>query len=159
MPRTGIPRSSSWVRSFGAPSAYTEAGPPERISPRGERRRISSMAIVCGSSSLKTPHSRTRRAISCEYWPPKSRTRTSSERVALAPVAGSRGVTRASGKRLLPDERRRGDAAAVVGDGLRHWRGGGGRRGAHADRLRLLKLLALRLERRGDHDLGAVERR
>src|SRR5216117_3090956 len=26
----------------GAPSAYTDAGPPERISPRGPRRRISS---------------------------------------------------------------------------------------------------------------------
>ena len=28
--------------SFGAPSAYTEAGPPERIRPRGLRRAISS---------------------------------------------------------------------------------------------------------------------
>src|SRR3954467_10949542 len=144
MPITGIPSSSSSVRSLGAPSAYTDAGPPERIRPRGERRLISSMSIVCGSSSLKTPHSRTRRAISCEYWPPKSRTSTSSERVAAAPAAGGRGVVRASATRgLLPDERRRVYAAAVVGDRLGD-RGRGSRaRGAHADRLVALELLAL----------------
>src|SRR3954470_16923332 len=158
MPSTGMPSSSRSVRSRGASGAYTDAGPPDRISPRGERRRISSTSIVCGSSSLKTPHSRTRRAISCEYWPPKSSTRTSSERVAAAPAAGGRGVVRASATRsLLPDERRRGHAAAVVGDRLhRHGSGRGG--GAHADRLIALELLALRLERRRDHDLGAVER-
>ena len=38
----------------------------------------SSTGTSCGSSSEKTPHSRIRRAISCEYWPPKSSTRTSS---------------------------------------------------------------------------------
>src|SRR5919202_1807860 len=125
MPSTGIPRSSSSVRSRGAPSAYTDAGPPERIRPRGSRRRISSTSTVCGSSSLNTPHSRTLRAISCEYWPPKSRTSTSSWRIAPAPAAGGRG-------------------------------GRGGR--AHPDRLRLLEVLALGLERRRDHHLGAVER-
>src|SRR4029077_11692141 len=31
-----------------------------------------------GSNSANTPHSRIRLAINCEYWPPKSRTRTSS---------------------------------------------------------------------------------
>src|SRR3954467_6463395 len=103
------------------------------------------MSTVCGRSSLKNPHSRTRRAISCEYWPPKSRTSTSSERVAAAPAAGGRGVVRASATRgLLPDERRRGPAAAVVGyrlgHGCRHGRAGG----AHADRLVALELLALR---------------
>src|SRR3954454_18898302 len=159
MPMTGIPSSSSSVRSRGAPSAYTDAGPPERISPRGARRLISSMSIVCGSSSLKTPHSRTRRAISCEYWPPKSRTSTSSERIASAPAAGGRGVVSVSATcRLLPDERGRGYAAAVVGDRLRHRRRSGRCRGAHADRLIALELLALRLERRRDHDLRAVER-
>src|SRR5919199_1163304 len=160
MPRTGTPSSSSSVRSRGASSAYTDAGPPERISPRGARRLISSSGAVCGRSSLNTPHSRTRRAISCEYWPPKSRTRTSSERVAAAPAAGRRGVVSASGKRLLPaDERRLRDAAAVR-DVVRARRGGGGGPpGAHADRLVALELLALGLERRGDHHLGAVERR
>src|SRR3954454_19225346 len=160
MPSTGIPSSSSSVRSLGAPSAYTDAGPPERIRPRGERRLISSTSIVCGSSSLKTPHSCTRRAISWEYWPPKSRTSTSSERVAAAPAAGGRGVVSASAtRRLLPDERRRSHAAAVVDDRVRARRSRGGRaRGAHADRLVPLELLALRLERRRDHDLRAVER-
>src|SRR3954464_14854180 len=136
MPSTGIPSSSSSGRSFGAPSAYTDAEPPERISPRRERRFISSTAIVWGSSSLKTPHSRTRRAISCEYCPPKSRTSTSSERIAPAPPARGRGGGRASATRaLLPDERRRSHAAAVVGDRVRHGSSRGGAGGAHADRL------------------------
>src|SRR4051812_31393766 len=159
MPSTGMPSSSSSVRSRGAPSAYTDAGPPERISPRGARRLISSTSIVCGSSSLKTPHSRTRRAISWEYWPPKSRTSTSSERVAEAPAAGGRGVVSASAtRRLLPDERRRSHAAAVVGDRVRDRSRSGRTRCAHADRLVALELLALRLQRRRDHDLCAVER-
>src|SRR3954465_13875872 len=159
MPMTGIPSSSSSVRSRGAPSAYTDAGPPERISPRGARRLISSMSIVCGSSSLNTPHSRTRRAISCEYWPPKSRTRTSSERIASAPAAGGRGAVRVSATRgLLPDERRRCHAATVVRDRVRHGCRSSRGRGAHADRLVALELLALGLERRRDHDLRAVER-
>ena len=38
MPSTGIPSSSSAGSSRGAPSAYTDAGPPERISPFGRRR-------------------------------------------------------------------------------------------------------------------------
>src|SRR3954471_15557299 len=157
MPSTGMPSSSSSVRSRGASGAYTDAGPPDRISPRGERRLISSRSTVCGSSSLNTPHSRTRRAISWEYCPPKSSTSTSSERVAAAPAAGGRGVVRASAKWLLPDERRLGERAAVrhvVGRGRRRC-GSGGR--AHADLLRLLELLALGLERRGDHDLRTVE--
>src|SRR4051794_26990921 len=160
MPSTGIPSSSSSSRSFGASSAYTDAGPPERISPRGERRLISSRSTVCGSSSLNTPHSRTRRAISCEYCPPKSRTSTSSERVAAAPAAGGRGVVSASATRqLLPDERRSSYTAAIVGHGVRARRSGHGGAGcAHADRLVALELLALRLERRRDHDLGAVKR-
>ena len=62
-----MPSSSSSVRSFGAPSAYTDAGPPDRISALGRRRSMSSSGTWCGSSSANTPHSRTRRAISCEY--------------------------------------------------------------------------------------------
>src|SRR3954468_6239632 len=159
MPSTGMPSSSSSVRSRGASGAYTDAGPPDRISPRGERRLISSRSTVCGSSSLKTPHSRTRRAISCEYWTPQSRTSTSSWRIAPAPAAGSRGVTSVSGKYLLPDERGLGEPAAVfLHRGGRPRRRGGRLAGAHADRLSRLELLALRLERRRDHDLGAVER-
>ncbi len=37
-----MPSSSSSVRSFGAPSAYTDAGPPDRISAFGLRRSTSS---------------------------------------------------------------------------------------------------------------------
>src|SRR3954449_13560626 len=105
------------------------------------------MSIVCGSSSLKTPHSRTRRAISWEYWPPKSRTSTSSERVAAAPAAGGRGVVRASATPgLLPaDEGRGGYAPAVFGDRLGHRPCDRSARGPHADRLIALELLALRL--------------
>ena len=32
-----MPSSSSSIRSLGASSAYTDAGPPDRIRPRGER--------------------------------------------------------------------------------------------------------------------------
>src|SRR5437763_2706553 len=42
----------------------------------GLRARIASGEIVCPTSSEYTRHSRTRRAISCAYWPPRSRTRT-----------------------------------------------------------------------------------
>ena len=44
-----------------------EAGPPERITPFGRRRDTSSAPTWCGRSSENTPHSLTRRAISCEY--------------------------------------------------------------------------------------------
>ncbi len=50
----------------------------------GLRFWISSIGTVWCSSSLNTPHSRTRRAISWLYWPPKSRTRTSSCAAAVA---------------------------------------------------------------------------
>src|SRR3954451_17783467 len=42
----------------------------------GFRARIASGEIVWPTSSEYTRHSRTRRAISCAYWPPKSRTST-----------------------------------------------------------------------------------
>src|SRR3954452_6228670 len=42
----------------------------------GFRARIASGEIECPTSSENTRHSRTRRAISCAYWPPKSRTST-----------------------------------------------------------------------------------
>src|SRR4051812_33314680 len=60
----------------GAPSAYTEAGPPERISADGLRRRSSAALARCETSSEYTRASRTRRAISCEYCPPRSITST-----------------------------------------------------------------------------------
>src|SRR5204862_2876412 len=69
---------------------------------------------------------RIRRAINCEYCPPKSRTRTSS-------AAGS----------VIRDGDSRGDGRAAVR--------------AHADRLVALELLALGLERGGNHHLRPLE--
>src|SRR3954471_13020210 len=121
-----------------------------------------SMSMSCGSSSLKTPHSRIRRAISWEYWPPKSRTSTSS--VAWDGVVPS--TSRSSGS--APGTLRSGTwtrawvsseaalAASVIADGdpYRHL---GASIGAHPDRLLALELLALRHQGRRDHHLGAVE--
>src|SRR6478672_11484240 len=76
MPSVGMPRSKMAVSSFGAPSTYTDAGPPERISAIGFLRRISSTVERCETISEYTRASRTRRAISCEYWPPRSTTST-----------------------------------------------------------------------------------
>ena len=55
------PRTPTPARRTGSRPWACVAAPP-----RGRRD--------AGSSSENTPHSRTRRAISCEYWPPKSRT-------------------------------------------------------------------------------------
>src|SRR5215210_495679 len=91
MPSTGTPSSSSSGRSGGAPSAYTEAGPPDSTMPRGLRRSSSPSGTSCARSSENTPHSRIRRAISWEYWPPKSSTRTSSV-VVRSGAAATEGV-------------------------------------------------------------------
>src|ERR1700730_7618010 len=71
MPSVGMPRSTC-----GASSACTDAGPPLKITAYGLRARTASGEIVCPTSSEYTRHSRTRRAISCEYCPPKSITST-----------------------------------------------------------------------------------
>ncbi len=63
----------------------------EDQAPRLAPALTSSTETSCGRSSLNTPHSRTRRAISWEYWPPKSRTSTSSV-VAAVPAGGSGAV-------------------------------------------------------------------
>src|SRR5947207_15777192 len=66
-----------WSMS-GAPSTCTEAGPPERMIAFGRRARMSATGVVRGTISLYTCASRTRLAISCAYWAPKSTTRTRS---------------------------------------------------------------------------------
>ena len=76
MPKVGTPASKSDGSTLGAPSAYTDDGPPERISATGRRASISSTGIVWGTISLYTRASRTRRAISWAYCAPKSTTRT-----------------------------------------------------------------------------------
>src|SRR5215217_3282563 len=151
MPSTGIPSSSSAGSSRGAPSAYTEAGPPDRISPFGLRRRTSSTPTWCGSSSENTPHSRTRRAISCEYWPPKSSTRTSSCATARSSASSSTGCS-ATTPEPWPADKRSSRVSVSVRD-KRHRSAARG----HADRLLALQLLALRLQRRRDHQLGPIE--
>jgi len=60
---------------------------------------------------------------------------------------------------LLDQRRIGGGRAGAVDDAVGRGRGLRGRLGAHADRLVALELLALRLQRRGDHHLGAVEGR
>ncbi len=66
----GIPSSRSAGSSRGAPLRVHRRGTAGRIRPLGLRRRTSSTPTWWGSSSEKTPHSRTRRAISWEYCPP-----------------------------------------------------------------------------------------
>src|SRR2546426_9897839 len=78
MPSTGTPTSYSAASIDGASSTCTDAGPPERMIPFGRRASISCKGIVRGTISLYTCASRTRRAISCAYWAPKSTTRTVS---------------------------------------------------------------------------------
>src|SRR5260370_41946201 len=78
MPRTGIPAPSSPSGAGGAPSAYTDAGPPDRMIALGPRARICAAGMLAGTICECTWHSRTRRAISCAYWAPKSTTRTVS---------------------------------------------------------------------------------
>src|SRR5258708_5534182 len=79
MPRIGTPASKRPAGAAGAPSSYTEAGPPERMIALGRLASISATGMVDGTISLKTRHSRTRRAINCAYCAPKSTTRTVSK--------------------------------------------------------------------------------
>ena len=83
MPSTGTPARSRSAPpgSGGAPGAYTEAGPPDRMMAAGFLARISAAGMVLGTISEYTWHSRTRRAISWAYWAPKSTTRTVSKSV------------------------------------------------------------------------------
>ena len=74
------------VSNSGAPSAYTELGPPERMIATGFFAATSSAVMLCGTSSLNTPASRTRRAISWAYCAPKSTTRTG--RCAVSVLTG-----------------------------------------------------------------------
>src|SRR5260370_494003 len=104
MPSTGTPASSRPGGAGGAPSAYTEAGPPDRMTAFGWRASISAAGMVLGTISEYTRHSRTRRAISCAYWAPKSTTST----VSTSPSAVMGGVPFRSGRDLDP-----GDPAPV----------------------------------------------
>src|SRR5213075_940909 len=79
MPSVGTPVSNSPVATCGASSVYTDEGPPERITALGLSAAISAAVAVDGTISLKTLHSRTRRAMSCAYCAPQSTTTTMSK--------------------------------------------------------------------------------
>ena len=66
--------------------SYTELGPPDSTMPTGSCARISSSVAVHGRIAENTCCSRMRRAISCVYCPPKSRT-TIPCRVLTVPPA------------------------------------------------------------------------
>ena len=70
MPITGTPAVKRAAFTLGALSAYTEEGPPERITAVGFLASMSSTGMVCGTISEYTDASRTRRAMSWEYWAP-----------------------------------------------------------------------------------------
>src|SRR5438093_5951923 len=76
MPSTGTPRSKTPGSTAGAPGSYTDAGPPDRITPAGRFALRSERGRSCATISEYTWHSRTRRAISCAYWAPRSTTST-----------------------------------------------------------------------------------
>ena len=52
MPNVGTPVWKNPGATCGAPSAYTDDGPPDRMTALGARARISSAVIVCGTISL-----------------------------------------------------------------------------------------------------------
>src|SRR4051795_5898450 len=78
MPRMGTPPRYTASSMVGAPSTCTDLGPPLKMMPLGLRASISSIGMFRGTISENTCASRTRRAISCAYWAPKSTTRTVS---------------------------------------------------------------------------------
>src|SRR5215470_4645408 len=104
----GTPASNNPSGAGGAPGAYTDAGPPDRMMAFGRRASISAVRIVCGTISEYTWHSRTRRAISCAYWAPKSTTRTVSGVSATRPPSSA-------GERTEPPFRKSPGRASLVG--------------------------------------------
>src|SRR6266545_3443279 len=88
MPSTGIPDSKSPRAGSGAPSSYTLEGPPDSTTPLYPARTTSSAEHVGGRISEYTESSRIRRAMSCVYCDPKSRTAIrSSPPTGLGPLS------------------------------------------------------------------------
>src|SRR5437762_6415295 len=90
MPRTGNSPEITPGSTLGAPSSYTLAGPPERMTPITFRARSSAGVTSCGRISQYTRDSRTRRAMSWVYCEPKSRIAmvARADRPPEAPVSG-----------------------------------------------------------------------
>ena len=63
----GTPASSRPPGAGGAPGAYTDAGPPDKMIAAGFLASISAAGMVAGTISEYTWHSRIRRAMSCAY--------------------------------------------------------------------------------------------
>src|SRR5262245_32890727 len=66
--------SSTPISHVGAPWSDTLFGPPDRMIPAGDWSRIFCTGVSGGHTSEYTDNSRRRRAMSCVYWDPKSRT-------------------------------------------------------------------------------------
>src|SRR6266436_9234704 len=79
-----MPSSNTSGSTCGAPSAYTYAGPPLRITACGLRARTCAAVTPCPTSSEYTRHSRTRLAINCAYCPPRSTTSTGRSSAGLS---------------------------------------------------------------------------
>src|SRR5215472_7814902 len=88
MPSTGTPSSNTAPGARGGSLPVTDSGPPERITPRGAKARTCASLMSQGWISQYTPSSRTRRAINCVYWAPKSRIRTRWAWMSGNPVVG-----------------------------------------------------------------------
>src|ERR1700730_9837032 len=72
MPSAGTPESKRACGARGEPSSCTDSGPPDRITAFGFISANAASAFWNGTISESTPSSRTRRAISCVTWLPKS---------------------------------------------------------------------------------------
>src|SRR5688572_12176993 len=117
MPKTGTPVPYTDGSMVGAPSTWTDFGPPLRMIPLGLRASISDTGMVCGTISEYTCASRTRRAISCAYCAPKSTTRTVSNDSVMTsyPVVGRfLGDHHVVGMALAQARRRDADEAPVL---------------------------------------------
>src|SRR6478735_3711292 len=88
MPNTGTSLSNRAASRPGAPGSYTLDGPPDRMIAAGFLASISATGIECGTISEYTFASRTRRAINCAYWAPKSTTSTGRGVVTGQPYGG-----------------------------------------------------------------------
>src|SRR3954453_11417507 len=100
MPSVGTPSSNRCGSIRGAPSAYTDAGPPLRMIACGLRARTCSAVTRWPTSSEEALHSRPRRAISCAYCPPRSKTSTGRSSGARS---GSGRISAAIVRSLLRD--------------------------------------------------------
>src|SRR5262245_10514786 len=140
MPSTATPSSNTPGSTSGAPSSYTEAGPPDRTTPAGRRAAISDAVRSCGTISEYTWHSRIRRAISCAYCAPRSTTSTGR---SGAGRSGASGTTLVAHPHVLGGlvrlalglDRRRDHELRLLELSDRGVPGGGHRRGERAEQV------------------------